>query len=170
MRISLIFIFLLTGLISSAQDFTTVILVRHAEKDMTASTNNPDLSPEGQERAKALSHVLANMDISAVYSTPYLRTRNTVQGIAAIKNLEIHEYAPFDEDAILKIIESNHGKTILFSGHSNTVPAMLNLLTRTKDYPVLSDNDYDNLFIVMLHGDDVQVFPLQYGASDSAGN
>ncbi|MCA6073705.1 phosphoglycerate mutase family protein [Fulvivirga sedimenti] len=164
--VGIVLLLVLSSLFAGAQDFTTVILVRHAEKDMTASTNNPDLSPEGKARQQALSHALENVDIDVLYSTPYLRTRNTIQGIASARNLEILEYSPFDEAAIKEIIESNQGKTILFSGHSNTVPAMLNMLTGTTNYEPFTDADYDNLFFVIMHGGVVQVLPLKYGADD----
>jgi hypothetical protein len=43
---------------------------------------------------------------------------------------------------------------------------MLNLLTGTTNYEPLTDADYDNLFIVLMHGGDVQVLPIKYGTDD----
>ena len=41
------------------------------------------------------------------------------------------------------------GKTVLVSGHSNTVPEIVKALTRTQmaDIP---DSEYDNLYVVVL--------------------
>ena len=59
---------------------TTVILVRHAEKQ--SEGDDPSLTAAGKERALALVHVLGEMDVAAVYSTPYARTRETAQPLA----------------------------------------------------------------------------------------
>jgi 2,3-bisphosphoglycerate-dependent phosphoglycerate mutase len=162
----LIIIIMLSGGMLRAQEFTTIILVRHAEKDMTASTNDPDLSPAGMQRQADLTHTLMEMDLDAIYSTPYVRTRRTVEGLAFGKNLEILEYDPFDDEELHKILHENQGGTILFSGHSNTVPSMLNMLTQSTRYSALPENAYDDLYIVMLYGTESRVLHLQYGEPD----
>ncbi|MGB3799310.1 MAG: hypothetical protein WA952_05805, partial [Lewinella sp.] len=43
---------------------TTIILVRHAEKDYG---DDPDLIPAGQERATLLAEMLSNTELDAVY-------------------------------------------------------------------------------------------------------
>jgi hypothetical protein len=48
-----IFLFLSSAAFSQEELVTTFILVRHAEKDLTQSTNDPDLSAEGKTRADA---------------------------------------------------------------------------------------------------------------------
>ena len=55
--------------------FTTVVLVRHAEKELTG--DDPGLTAQGSERADALAHVVGEMDVAAVYATQYARTRAT---------------------------------------------------------------------------------------------
>jgi len=165
MRSLLLLLCLLAGTIQ-AQDFTTIILVRHAEKDMSASTNDPGLSAAGKERSEALAHALAEMDIDAIFSTPYVRTRTTVSLLSEQKALAIKEYDPFDKEALHTILHDHKGKTLLFSGHSNTVPAMLNTLTQTNDYQILDDQAYDDLFMVIFHDDKPKVIHLQYGAPD----
>lgn len=67
------------------QPVTTFILVRHAEKDMTQSTPDPDLSAEGHARARRLALLFEKTEIAAVYSTPFKRTRQTVEPLAAGK-------------------------------------------------------------------------------------
>ena len=56
-------ILLLAGLLACSYFYflravTTVILVRHAEKNIDPDNPNPDLSPEGRARAKELVHIL----------------------------------------------------------------------------------------------------------------
>ncbi len=166
MKRLLIILFLLSTGALRAQEFTTIILVRHAEKDMSASTNNPDLSPEGMKRQAALTHTLMEMDLDAIYSTPYIRTRRTVEALAAAKGLEIGEYDPFDDEKLHEILHQNQGKTILFSGHSNTVPSMLNMLTQSTQYSPLEDSAYDDLYMVVFYGTESTVLHLQYGETD----
>ena len=62
------------------QKITTFILVRHAEKG-SDGTDDPDLKPEGYERARKLALILKNTTISAVYATKYKRARNTVSAL-----------------------------------------------------------------------------------------
>ena len=49
---------------------TTFILVRHAEKVMDG-TKDPELKPEGTERAARLSIMLSTTPVDAIYSTNF---------------------------------------------------------------------------------------------------
>ncbi|MEX0602325.1 MAG: histidine phosphatase family protein, partial [Bacteroidota bacterium] len=64
---------------------TTVILVRHAEKDTVGS--DPPLSPGGRGRALALQRVLENISIDVVFATSYRRTQETAQVVASARGL-----------------------------------------------------------------------------------
>ena len=90
---SLILFFLVD--ISCAQHqsdgITTFILVRHAEK--IDDGQNPDLSPEGYERAKLLAEMLSKTSIDAVYSTNLTRTTETVRSIAEENEVDLQFYA-----------------------------------------------------------------------------
>lgn len=132
------------------QPVTTFILVRHAEKDMTQSTPDPDLSAEGYARAKRLALLLEKADIAAVYSTPFKRTRQTVEPLASLKKLDILHYASNDEKEMDKIFAACRGKTVLISGHSNTVPQLLNYITGDSKYTTFDDLEYGNIIIVSI--------------------
>ena len=59
---------------------TTFILLRHAEKQTeNPRERNPDLTAEGLARANDWLKVLQIPKVDAVYSTPFLRTKNTAQ-------------------------------------------------------------------------------------------
>ena len=134
-----------------AQDvITTFILVRHAEKDLTQSTSDPDLSAEGKNRATRLSELLKKTDITAVYSTPYKRTQQTVAVLAAEKNLTVASYQASKMEEIDNILKQHAGGTILISGHSNTTPAVLNYLIGEEKHKMFDDSDYGNVVIVSL--------------------
>lgn len=151
--IRIFFILLLTGcsFVSQAQEsITTFILVRHAEKDLTQSTNDPDLSSEGKARALRLAALLNETSISAIYSTPYKRTRQTVDPLAANKNIKIIEYNASSEDDIDSMLGKHRGGTIVVSGHSNTIPWFANRLLGMEKYRPLEDGDYDNVWVITL--------------------
>lgn len=134
---------------------TTIILVRHAEKDTTAAGStqmqaDPPLSAIGKMRADKLVTVLKSYSIESIFSTKYNRTRSTVIPIAAKLGVEIQTYDPSKQADLALLLKSWKGKTILVVGHSNTVPGLVNLLTGNSNYPNLSDNEYDKIYIVRL--------------------
>ncbi len=155
MRFFLLFILLAIGFNAQSQSaITTYILLRHAEK-VDDGTKDPELTDVGKQRAEMLAKMLAKESISAVFSTPLKRTRNTVAPLAAAKGLEIQNY---DAAHLADFITANQkykGGTLVICGHSNTTPALLNLLTGRKDeFKTFDDTDYGNLIVVSV-GDGV---------------
>ncbi|MBO3697317.1 histidine phosphatase family protein [Roseivirga sp. E12] len=147
-RIALIlFISALSINVNAQTDVTTFILVRHAEKSKD-DPRDPSLSEEGIKRAKALNEILTQADIAALYSTPYKRTKSTVQPIADAKGLEITIYDPRSADFLKDIMEKYKGKTVVISGHSNTTPLVANLLTGSDQFKQLSEDDYSKIYMV----------------------
>lgn len=134
------------------EELTTFILLRHAEKEagqgaMTTG-KDPKLSDEGKKRAERLTELFSQTAIAAIYSTPYERTRNTVTPLAKSKSLEVQHYEPNKLEAIDKMWNENHGKTIVVCGHSNTIPKIANYLTTTDVYKDFSDSDYSNILVI----------------------
>src|SRR5213078_1679446 len=62
---------------------TTVILVRHAEKNIEPNNPDPDLSAVGQARSQELARMLSGAGVNAIYATNFKRTQQTVQPIAS---------------------------------------------------------------------------------------
>ncbi len=146
---TLLFSLILTfSCLSQAQEITTFILVRHAEK-ADDGTRNPPLSEAGMERAKSLMQLLSLADITAIYSTDYARTQLTVTPLATKKDLNILSYGWTDPKALMaELLEKNKGGTIVISGHSNTTPVLANILLGEEKYAQFDDSDYGNLLIV----------------------
>jgi 2,3-bisphosphoglycerate-dependent phosphoglycerate mutase len=141
---------LVVTLAIQAQESTTFILVRHAEK-AADDPKDPSLSKEGEERAQDLKEILAQSGISVIYSTPFKRTNSTIEPIAGLLKLEIMEYMPNDPKSLAAEWLTNHqGATILVSGHSNTTPSIANALIGEEKYPQLDDSDYGNILIVTI--------------------
>ena len=137
-----------------SQATTTMIFIRHAEKD-PLTTEDPGLSPAGQQRAAELARQLVDADVvegvDAIYSTPFRRTLETAQPVADALGLEIIRYDPGDNEAVLATILRNHkGKIILVVGHSNTVPTLMAELGASKKAPPIAEFEYDNIYVVSI--------------------
>ena len=98
---------------------------------------------------------MAEADVVAVYHTPYRRTRLTVEPTAehfGLEPIEIpYEVGKEAEHAAAVVAaarKSHGGGTIIYSGHTTTVPAMLRELG-FEEAPEIAHSDYSNLFIVV---------------------
>lgn len=136
-----------TRIEAEQNDLTTLILVRHAEKVMDGSLD-ADLTSEGKVRAAELAYLLQYVALTAVYSTPFKRTRSTALPTARAKDLEVKLYSPGNVEFLAQVLKNHTGGRVLIVGHSNTIPAMANELSGQDLYADLKDSIYDNLFIV----------------------
>lgn len=129
---------------------TTIILVRHAEK--VDNSSDPDLSEDGYERAAKLAEILQHVKFDAVYSTDFIRTRETAKPVAEANNLSIIPYDPGNSASEARKWLSNHsGETILVSGHSNSTPAFANeILGRQHFESGFDESDYGNLLMISI--------------------
>ena len=152
-----------------SQATTTVIFVRHAEKAVIPA-DNPGLSEAGKQRAAELARQLVDADviagIDAVYSTSYRRTEETVQPVATALNLPITPYDASNTETIMdEIVREHKGKIVLVVGHSNTVPALIGNMGASKNVPEISENEYDNIYIVSVPWfGKTKTIRLRYGA------
>lgn len=148
---------------SQKNSITTFILVRHAEKVMDG-TKDPELKPEGVDRAKRLADMLSKTPVDAIYSTNFKRTKNTVSPLAIAKDLLVQNYEALEVTEIESMLKKHAGGTILISGHSNTIPWMANLLIGKHEYGDFGDDDYGNILIisVMEMGKVAKVTLLRY--------
>ena len=149
-------LFFLIFFLSSAVPITknTVIyIVRHAEKDTTdPKNNNPELNSEGRKRAKALSHLLRKVKISAAFSTSFKRTMQTVEPVALRNGITAKPYDSKNPGELVKLIGSEYeGKSILVAGHSNTILELVKAFDVSPPVDKLNDDDYDLIFIITLH-------------------
>ena len=139
--------------ISTQAQTSTYILLRHAEKDTSTAGStmmraDPPLTKEGEQRAQKLLEVLKTYTPDAIYSTNYVRTKNTVTPLAKKFNKEIQTYDPRNLAAMADQLLQQKGKTIVVAGHSNTTPSLVNLLIKENTYPNLDESVYNQLWIV----------------------
>jgi broad specificity phosphatase PhoE len=143
---------------------TTVILVRHAEKKIEPSNPDPDLTPEGVERAHEIARVFADAGVNAIYATQYKRTQQTVKPLSDRTGVPVTLLDSKETDQLLRRIQTtDRGQTVFIAGHNNTVPAMVSELSGEK-YPTIPESEYDNLYIVTIYRfGKAKVVKLKYG-------
>jgi len=143
------------------RQITTVILVRHAEPGDTPP-GNPTLNAAGQARAQTLRHVAGSAGVAAIFATELTRTQETVQPLATQLALSVTQMPAADVAALVTEIRTNHrGQVVLVAGHSNTVPQIIQELGGGT--VTIGDGEFDNLFIVTIHGNRVTLLRLKYG-------
>ena len=131
----------------------TIILVRHAEKSATGDAadmakGDPDLSPEGRERAERLAKAVKKYKPDVVFSTDYKRTKQTAEPIAKLRGKAIQTYDPAKQADLIPLILNGKPKHYLIIGHSNTTPALANLLFKKEVFKQLPDTEYSVFWVI----------------------
>jgi 2,3-bisphosphoglycerate-dependent phosphoglycerate mutase len=148
---------------AAADEATTVILVRHAEKDTLVLGSDPPLSARGFVRAQELRRVLADAAVSAIYVTPWQRNRQTAQPLATALGETLIVIDAIDS-TIAHARADHRGKTVLVVGHSNTVPQIITGLTG-RPFPAAAGVPYDAMWVVTLRdGAPATLLTLRWGA------
>ena len=149
---------------------TTVILVRHAEKKIEPSNPDPDLAPEGIERAQEIARVFADAHIIAIHATQYKRTQQTVKPLSDRIGVPVTVLDSNQTNELLRRIQTTYrGQTVFVAGHNNTVPAIVSELSG-ETYPTIPESEYDNLYIVTIYRfGKAKVIKLKYGKSSIQG-
>ena len=127
----------------------TIILVRHAEK-ADATSQDPELSAEGRQRAERLEQAIKKYKPGAIYSTDYKRTRDTVAPMAARRKLQVQTYDARKPAELIDAIMKSKTKRFLIAGHSNTVPGLANLLGKKEVFKNLDESEYGVIWIVRI--------------------
>jgi phosphohistidine phosphatase SixA len=126
--------------------YSKIYIVRHAEKS-TEPKNNPHITVQGEQRAEALKELLQEKKIQQIFSTNTNRTKETATPISNFVNVPIQLYSNDTTSNFYKYIFLSKKNTLVV-GHSNTVLKMLDSLHLYGKIKSISDNEYDNLFIV----------------------
>jgi 2,3-bisphosphoglycerate-dependent phosphoglycerate mutase len=125
---------------------TLYILIRHAEK---AGGEDPDLTPEGIRRAILLSEALRGVPLQAIYASELRRTQQTATPTAQEQGLPVLPYNPKQIGEMAdKLWREHRGQAVLVVGHTNTTPALANLLGGIAALPELPESDYDKIYLV----------------------
>ncbi|MCH7977135.1 MAG: histidine phosphatase family protein [Bacteroidetes bacterium] len=143
---------------------TTILLVRHAEKQNPNSNDQAEpLSADGEARARELAESIYRSGVTEIYSTNFVRTLATAQPLADSLKLQPILY---DDPAQLasQILADHTGDIVFVVGHSNTAGAVANALGA--NVPTQTIGDYDNLYVITVAAQ-TNVVNLQYGADST---
>ena len=141
----------------------TVFIVRHAEKG--PEVPDPSLVEAGKVRAAELARVLGDAKVTALFSTEFKRTQETVSPIAAALHLTPRQLLARDVDALVAELRAlPPGSRALVATHSNLIHVLVQRLTG-ETMPQLTDLDYDRLVIATVTGKEKgTAVILRYGA------
>lgn len=150
---------------------STLYLIRHAEKVLDG-TRDPALTEAGQARAEWLAGWFAGRGITGIYSSEFKRTLETVTPLSERLNMPIAPYDPraledlavrLRDDAARAADEEGAESIFLVVGHSNTTPALVNMLIGEERYEDLVEGwMYDRIFQVVLDDDGGATVEMHY--------
>jgi broad specificity phosphatase PhoE len=147
---------LLPGL--AAAEPSAIYLVRHAEK--AAVGKDPELTPQGQARAQHIAAILHRAGVTAIFSTPTVRTQQTAAPLAQRTGLAVQAYDPRAPKALVEKVRALSGAVVVV-GHSNTLPELVRLFGGAPGSDIL-DDEFDRLYL-LLPGADGQVKTILLG-------
>jgi broad specificity phosphatase PhoE len=130
---------------------TTVVLVRHAEKELS-TIDDPPLAPDGELRAERLSQMFGKVTgtgrLKAIYVSDTRRSQQTAAPLAARLRLEPIVVPGKDVSGLAKrALREHRGGVVLIVGHSNTLPEIIERISGIKVAPI-ADDDFGNIYVV----------------------
>jgi len=178
--ISLVIVALQPGSSASKQvgfKVTTVFLVRHANR-ADEPRQDPPLNDKGVSRSHELARLLGSSGIKAIYTSQFLRTKQTAEPLARLlgvtvtpMTLKSNPTNPrlVSEQSTTEIIEkilARPGETSLVIGHSNSVPDVIKMLGGDM-VPVIDEKKFDDLFVVAVYAKGkAKVVHMKYGSAE----
>jgi broad specificity phosphatase PhoE len=122
---------------------SAIYIVRHAEKETEGK--DPDLTAEGQLRARDIAAILQHAGIAHVFSTATARTRQTAQPTAEQGHVAVESYDSRNLQALVEKVHALDG-AVLVVGHSNTVPDLVRAFGGAEADKEIPDNEYKRLY------------------------
>jgi 2,3-bisphosphoglycerate-dependent phosphoglycerate mutase len=132
---------------------TTIVLIRHAEKQLGSIPDAP-LTQEGELRALRLAQMFGDSSrfgrVGNIYITDTRRTQQTAAGLAQRLGLTPQVIGAKTDSSELarRLLKENRGGRALVVGHSNTVPELVAALADRDDVPPIADDEFDTLYVV----------------------
>jgi len=130
---------------------TTIVLVRHAEKQL-GTIEDPPLTQEGDERARQLARLFGASaplgSVQAIYATSTRRAQATAAPLAERLGLTVVTANDAPVALARRVRREHHGGVALVVGHSNTIPAIAAALASRPDVPAMSEDDFGTIYVV----------------------
>jgi len=143
------------------ESFTTIYLVRHAEKDTLFKGDNPPLIEKGLQRAERLKDILKGEGIQRIYSTKFERNINTVSPLSQELNIEVQRYDYYNYHSRMDELK-NARLTALICGHGDNLLPIIKYLNGKSPVESLGHNAYDNLFKLRISADTTFVEVIKF--------
>jgi phosphohistidine phosphatase SixA len=147
-------LFLLVGCATTSEDEarsyqsppgtkTTIILLRHAGRDIYSGEADDPLTWDGRRRAQLLPEVIGDLGVSAIYCTNLRRNRDTAQPLAdhlglklnLVSQSRLYDYKKLSRDLLNKFLTEHAGEVVVWVGNIRNVEEMYNLLDGTGSPP-----------------------------------
>ena len=144
---------------------STVILVRHAEKNEHPPGGDAGLNTKGLLRARELARVLSGAGVRAVYASQFGRAQLTAAPLAHAIGDSVRVYdANHLDDLARRVHAEGRGGTVVIVGHGDTIGPTIEALTGTA-LGVNEPAPYDGMWILTLRGtESFRLVRLRYGA------
>ena len=127
----------------------TIVLVRHAEK-ADSTSQDPELSDAGKQRAERLKKVGGKYKPGAFYSTNFKRTRDTLAPLAAKRKKTVEIYDARKPTDLLDTIMKSKYKRHIVAGHSNTIPGLANFIAKKDVFKNLDESEYGVMWVIRI--------------------
>lgn len=138
----------------------TIYLIRHSEKDLVSENpSDPPLTKCGIKRTDYLRSFFEDIDIESVYSTNYIRTKNTAMPIASLKKTRI-QYYESDYPKVFSEFLLDLKQNSLVVGHSNTIPILAGLLSE-EDVAPIDEKTYNRIYKIVISKGKRKLFMLK---------
>jgi phosphohistidine phosphatase SixA len=157
-----------TGGVENLGSARHVFLVRHTEREWEGE--DPPLTAMGQARAQALAATLRDAGVTAIITTQWRRTRDTVKPLAALLKVT-PEVVPAYEGKSLEYIREvaaavrrHKNETVLVVGHI-TVTRVIAALGGPH-LPTICEDVFSDLFLYAPAAGEEGLIRLRYGAPE----
>lgn len=133
---------------NSDDDYTgagVIYIVRHAEK--TETGDDPPLTAHGQQKAADLASYLMDKNIAGIYSTNFVRTKNTAKPLADKLGVATEMYKKNKVNKLVKTILKRGGNHLVV-GHWGTANEAFDFFGQNPKYDTEEANAYDRILMI----------------------
>jgi broad specificity phosphatase PhoE len=134
-----------------------IVLVRHAERQDAGQ--DPSLTAAGRRRATLLARMLADAGVTAIFTSPARRTKETAAPLAEALHLNPRVMEDDPAAAHAQVVAS--GQTVLVVGHTNTLPPLITAFNGPPDV-VIDDREFDRFFVLTVTDGHTSLLSLRY--------